>query len=289
MGRLEGFKPSARLEERRLLLLFAPYQLNTVLTASILERGILVSNSVALFIDLENVVTSMWKIHQQSADLFTWMEKVRKYGTLAFGRAYGDFSQNTLSGLEPDLRALGIDKFDCPVKQNGQSTVDSNIIIDLYEVALDQPSVKTFILMAGDSDYIRVVAKLRQRMNKDMVIMGVPGSVSRDLVRAAGNEEPLEPAGLAAVDDKRLIRLIDEYESSRHPGILPTFRYLSQFVSDSRNAAIISPLAVPSVLNKLVAEGVLAQETIDLPGDKQVRVTRLDRRHPAVLEALGNQ
>jgi uncharacterized LabA/DUF88 family protein len=39
-------------------------------------------------------------------------------------------------------------------------TVDANIIYDLFR-SPDRPNIKTFVLMAGDSDYIRVVARLR--------------------------------------------------------------------------------------------------------------------------------
>lgn len=242
---------------------------------------------VALFIDLENIVTSLWKIHQQKPDVSAWMEKVRKYGNLAFGRAYGDFSQGSLNAIESDLRIYGIDKFDCPVKQNGQSTVDSNIIMDLYEVALDQPAVRTFILMAGDSDYIRVVAKLRQRMDKEIVIVGVKGSVSRDLVRAATIEDTLEPLEATQVDELMLIRLIDQYETSRRPGTYPTFGYLAQYVSSPRNIDLIRPQHVQAKLNDLVSEGILCQEMVTLEDGKEIRVTRLDRTHPMVASAFN--
>jgi hypothetical protein len=252
-----------------------------------------VSNSVALFIDLENIVTSFWKIHQQPPDIPTWLDRVRKYGTLSFGRAYGDFSQSSISALESDLRIFGIDKFDCPVKQNGQSTVDGNIIMDLYEVALDQPSVKTFVLMAGDSDYIRVVAKLRQRMDKEIVIMGVRGSVSRDLIRAGSIEDTIDPvalndpATLKAVDEAHLIKLINQYEASRREGTLTTFRYLSQYLSDPRNAHIIDPRYINAKLNELVASGILVQEISKFEDGGEIRITKLDRTNPAVLAALS--
>jgi len=245
-----------------------------------------VTDPVALFIDLENVATSLWNIHHQTPDLYAWMEKVRGYGPIAFGRAYGDFSQQALAALEADLRNLGIDKFDCPVKQNGQSTVDGNIIIDLYEVALDYPAVRTFILMAGDSDYVRVVAKLRQRLDKQIVVMGVPGSVSRDLVRAAGREDPLEIAAAPEVDDARLIRLIDDYERSRRPGTLPVFRFLKEYVCHPKNADLIKPQFVESKLSEYVASGILVQRLVELEDGRTVKTTQLDRANPTVAQAL---
>jgi uncharacterized LabA/DUF88 family protein len=251
-----------------------------------------VTDEVALFIDLENITTALWNKFQQSPDPFKWVEQARKYGPIAFSRAYGDFSQPHLQRLESDLRALGIDKFDCPTKQRGsqtQSTVDSNIIIDLYEVALDRPSIGTFMLMAGDSDYIRVVARLRHRLDKDVVISAVPGSISRELVRAAGREDPLEPAAQEDIDEHKLIQLIEAYESSRRIGVLPTFRYLLAYVQDPRNAHVISPQVAQSKLNELVHRGVLVQEIVEGNAGTPVRVTRLNRDDELVNEALQAQ
>lgn len=248
------------------------------------------TEEVALFIDLENITTALWNRFQQSPDPFSWVDKARKYGPIAFSRAYGDFSQPHLQRLESDLRALGIDKFDCPTKQRGtetQSTVDSNIIIDLYEVALDRPSIRTFILMAGDSDYIRVVARLRQRLDKKVVIAAVPGSISRELVRAAGAEDPLEPAQAEEVDELKLIQLIHAYEASRRPGVFPTFRYLLSYVQDPRNAHVISPQVAQSKLNELVQRGILVQDVVEGNAGTPVRVTQLNRNDDLVKQALG--
>lgn len=247
------------------------------------------ADEVALFIDLENITTGLWNRFQQTPDTASWVEKARKYGPISFARAYGDFSQPHLTRLESDLRAFGVEPFACPTKQRGvntQSTVDANIIFDLFEVAQDRPNIKTFVLMAGDSDYIRIVARLRNRLDKDIVIAGVPGSISRDLIRAATIEDSIEPAEPGEVDEQKLIRIIYNYETSRRPGILPTFRYLLQYVSDARNYEVISPQMASSKLNDLVRRGVLEQFETEGNAGSTVRVTRLNHEDPLVQEAL---
>ncbi|HXH20775.1 MAG TPA: NYN domain-containing protein [Dehalococcoidia bacterium] len=247
------------------------------------------TDEVALFIDLENITTALWNKFQQAPDAASWVEKARKYGPISFARAYGDFSQPHLARLESDLRAYGIEKFDCPTKQRGgltQSTVDANIIYDLFEVAQDRPAIKTFVLMAGDSDYIRIVARLRNRQQKDVVIAGVPGSISRDLIRAANIEDSIEPVAPVEIDEHKLIRIIYNYEESRRPGILPTFRYMLQYVSDPRNIDVISPQLAPSKLNDFVRSGILEQFETQGNAGTPVRVTRLNHEHPTVKEAL---
>jgi uncharacterized LabA/DUF88 family protein len=247
-------------------------------------------SEVALFIDLENISTSLWKNFDQNPDPFDFMEKARKYGAVSFARAYGDFSQPPLQRMQSDLRSAGIDQFDCDVKVRGtetQSTVDTNIVIDLFEVALDRPNIKTFVLMAGDSDYIRVVTRLRNRLGKDVVIAAVPGSVSRDLVRAAGKEDPIEPAATDGVEDSDVIRLIDRYESSRREGVYPTFGKLLEYVTHPSNASIVDARIAQGLLTEFVEDGLLVQEQIVLPDGRELRTTRLDRSHPDVAEALG--
>ena len=247
-------------------------------------------SEVALFVDLENITQSLWKRFQQSPDPFDWVEKAKKYGPLSFARAYGDFSQAHLARLEGDLRAAGIDKYDCPTKQRGtdsQSTVDAHIIIDLFEVAIDRPGTKTFVLFAGDSDYTRVVTRLRNRLDKDVIVAGVPGSISRDLARAATAVDALEPVAEGPVNEAGLIRLVDRYEQTLREGVRPTFGRLLAYVSDPRNSDVVGSQVAQNTLNEMVEAGILRQYQEQLPDGRALRVTELARDHPEVVAAVG--
>jgi uncharacterized LabA/DUF88 family protein len=251
------------------------------------------SGDVALFVDLEIVVTSLWNTHRQAPDPRKWVEKARKFGLVSFARAYGDFSQDHLRDLEMRLRIAGIEPYNCPVKQRGersQSTVDMNLAIDLYEVAQDRPQTESFLLMAGDSDYVRIVNRLRLRLGKEVIIAGVPGSVSRALVEAAGgNADPIEISKVS--DDPELevelIRRIHDFEQSRRNGVLPVFRWMAEYLKHERNWDLIPPELVEGKLSELKTRGVLHQELVIGSNGETVRTTSLDRFHPLVEEALG--
>ena len=252
------------------------------------------SNDVALFVDLENVVTSLWNTHRQAPDPMRWVEKAQKYGLVSFARAYGDFTQEHLRDLEPRLRVAGIEPFMCPVKVRGeraQSTVDMNVAIDLYEVALDRVNTSSFLLMAGDSDYVRIVTRLRLRLGKTVIIAGVPGSISRALVESAGgNADPLEISKIS--DDPEveleLIRRVHEFEITRRNGVLPVFRWMAEYLKHERNRDLIQPELVEGKLSELKNRGILRQElTIGSNGDT-VRTTSLDHFHEIVQAALAS-
>lgn len=248
------------------------------------------ADEVALFVDLENVVTSMWKEYQQGSDPLMWMEKARNYGPVTFARAFGDFQQESLAKLENQLRVAGIDPFPCPVKVRDtgtQSTVDMNVVIDVFEVAIDRPTISTFILMAGDRDYIRIVARLRSRWGKRVIISGVPGSVSRELVMAAGEEDPILPSALLGLEGElELIRIIDRYERTLQNGFYPTFGRLERYVAHPTNNAVIPAHLVRRQLTEFVQRGVLMQVVQDLPEGGQLKSTSLNRADPLVNQAL---
>ncbi len=74
-----------------------------------------------------------------------------------------------------------------------QSTVDLNMLMDIIETVFDRPTISTFVLMTGDRDFTRISARLKLRLNKTVIIVGVPGTVSRDLISAASQFVALVP------------------------------------------------------------------------------------------------
>ncbi len=249
---------------------------------------------VALFVDVENVSTSLWNAHRQAPDPRSWVDKALKYGLITFARAYADFGMDHMRDLEGRLRVAGIEPYNCPSKVRGersQSTVDMNVAIDMYEVAQDQPNTQTFVLFAGDSDYVRIVNRLRLRLGRTVVVAGVPGSISRFLVEAAGgNADPIEIAQLPDDPevDKELVRRIHDFEASRRNGVLPVFRWMSEYLKHDRNRSLIAPELVEGKLSEFKERGVLRQEMTIGSNGEPVRTTQLDRYHPLVQSALAD-
>jgi uncharacterized LabA/DUF88 family protein len=80
-----------------------------------------------------------------------------------------------------------------------QSTVDLNMLMDIIETVFDRPTIGTFVLMTGDRDFTRISARLKLRLNKNVIIVGVPGTVSRDLISAASQFVALTLPGAPAI------------------------------------------------------------------------------------------
>jgi uncharacterized LabA/DUF88 family protein len=80
-----------------------------------------------------------------------------------------------------------------------QSTVDLNMLMDIIETVFDRPTISTFVLMTGDKDFTRISARLKLRLNKTVIVVGIPGTVSRDLISSASQFVPLVPGGNTAL------------------------------------------------------------------------------------------
>lgn len=244
------------------------------------------TDEVALFVDWENVRYSMLNLHGQEPDAGKMRDKALKYGSLVVAKAYADFAEH--EGTRRRLDVAGIEAEDYPIKiANGrrQSSADIHMVIDIIDTVLDRPQVRTFMLMTGDRDFIRIAARLRNRFGKTVVISGVPGAISHDLVQAASVDDPIE-VSTARDRDLDLIRKVDYYEKTRHEGFHPTFSNLTRFLQHPVNHQMIDPNFVQTKLSQFVAEGILQREVIQTELGRELTVTRLDRDHPLVRDAL---
>src|SRR6266496_5156501 len=105
-------------------------------------------------------------------------------------------SQHTSTGTTGHMPAINAGNSSTIVQSTVvQSTVDLNMLMDIIETVFDRPTITTFVLMTGDKDFTRISARLKLRLNKTVIVVGIPGTVSRDLISSANQFVPLVPGG----------------------------------------------------------------------------------------------
>gem|GEM_PF-6491049 len=158
------------------------------------------TGKVALFIDFDNIrigirqhfssTTRNAEIHPQKL-----MSKASKYGRVVSAKAYADFTGHPKEFQDKLLHAAGIEPVHAPSKISGgrrQSSADMHMVIDMLLEAIDQEDIDTFVLMTGDADFVRMVATLRRRFGRRVIISGVQStSTSLDLMNAADGRDPI--------------------------------------------------------------------------------------------------
>jgi hypothetical protein len=152
---------------------------------------------------------------------------------------------------------------------------------------LDRPNVHTYMLMAGDSDYIRVTTWLRNRFGKRVVISGVPGSISADLVLAAGSEDPVEPQPeMAAAEQEAVIAALIGMVHRREPPLgFWTVRLILDWARDRRNSISANEVATSQAVTTMVQDQMLLREVQERNG-REVTVASLNYDHPMVVNVL---
>jgi uncharacterized LabA/DUF88 family protein len=189
-----------------------------------------------------------------------------------------------------------------------QSTVDLNMLMDIIETVFDRPSITTFVLMSGDRDFTRICARLKLRLNKRVIVVGVPGTVSRDLISAAEQFVPLGyapgpsfsgnhargphhglpyPAVAGPVDPEepgfvQFLDYIDRHWSWR------TISGVANFIGDPYNPknrfrGRLTRDSARDLLRLCVDEGILFQSVDPVGGEN----LRLNREHPVVVMGLA--
>src|SRR6266571_2066120 len=126
-------------------------------------------------------------------------------GPLGFSSSTGPLGYNTSNPVQPtgntgQMPAINASGSSTIVQSTVvQSTVDLNMLMDIIETVFDRPTISTFVLMTGDKDFTRISARLKLRLNKTVIVVGIPGTVSRDLISSANQFVPLVPGGSPAI------------------------------------------------------------------------------------------
>ncbi len=250
---------------------------------------------VAAFVDFENIRYSTINSFGREPDPLSWRDKALTYGLMAVARAYADFDQHP-PGVRTRLDVAGFEAQHYPAKRSSdgqgrekiQSRADLNFVIDVINTALTRPDIETFLLFTGDKDFIRLVTTLRNRLGKRVVICGVPGSISPDLVVAAGEQDPLQVSQSADID-KQVIKAIDAYVQQLHDGFVPTQSHMSRTLWRFLDRTILPSEHIEAKVMEFLRKGILTKrQTVNGQGQELV-TTELNFDNPLVRESLPDR
>lgn len=246
---------------------------------------------VGLFVDFDNIRYGMLNQFGSEPDAARLIEKARKYGPVAMAWAYADFGQQP-SSVQRRLEVAGITPRDTPRRIDGAPGAAPHMamLMDIVDCLLDRPSVKILVLMTGDADFIRVVTKARHRFDKQVVIAGVPGSVSADLIESADLCDPLAgdlvqagdaniaaQAGLPA--DVRLLQLVLWLNRNRP---YMTFGFIRSHALSPHHGLDFTEDLVTDILSGFKDAGILIEGQQESADGRLLRILSLDHQHPMV-------
>jgi uncharacterized LabA/DUF88 family protein len=247
---------------------------------------------VAVFVDLENIRYSTINSFGREPDPLVWRDKALNYGLMAVARAYADFDQHP-SAIRMRLEVAGFEAqhfaakrtTDSQGRERVVSRSDLNFAVDIINTALARPDIETFLLFTGDKDFIRLVTTLRNRLGRRVVICGIPGSISPDLVTAAGEEDQiiLEPC---IDNDVAVIRAIHTYIGQLHEGFVPTQSHMSRTLWRFLDKNALPSEHIEAKIMEFVRKGILTKRQTVNGQNQELVTTELNWTNALVIEAL---
>ncbi|MDO7887867.1 NYN domain-containing protein [Hymenobacter cheonanensis] len=132
--------------------------------------------------------------------------------------AYADFDKIP-TGPQGPLYLMGVSTRNV-LGTDHKNAADMQLCIDALEVLYTRPAIGTFVLVAGDRDYIPVLQHLR-RQARQVKVVGFRESVSGDLLQMLGQEHFIDARALLpaerlqALEDHRAARLRQGEEMRR--------------------------------------------------------------------------
>ena len=191
----------------------------------------------AIFIDFENVYYFLKNHFHDPPDLNDYiLDLVRSLREQLSAKgldslisyAYADF-ERLATAPQGALYLMGVSTRNV-LGTDHKNAADMQLCIDALEVMYTRPEIGTFVLVAGDRDYIPVLQHLR-RQARQVLVAGFRESVSGDLLQNIGPEQFLDARGLLAPErlsalEKRRTDFLNRQEESRRlreqgtPGVL---------------------------------------------------------------------
>jgi len=199
---------------------------------------------VALFIDWENIKWSL-EDAEMSPNVSAIRDAAERYGRVVVAKAYADWTQRWHMDESARLYRAGVEPVYVPTKASIRAqahdtedffikgSVDVKMTADCIECAHDYPTVRTFVLVSGDADFVHVVNILRP-YGKRVVAVGVSWSSATRLIQTVDeflqydkdvvpfSEPETQPVqrteGQQDKLDSAFQTVVDIVEGSRFPG-----------------------------------------------------------------------
>lgn len=262
------------------------------------------TQTVALFIDFGAVRSGYVNVYGCEPEPLELMDAAREYGRVVTATAYADFTEHP-STFRRTLEVAGILPRDVPKRNTGsrKSSAAMVMLMDMIDCLLDRPATGVYILMTGNSDFVRVVARARHRFGKTVIVAGVPGTISQDLIDSADEMVPLItqrvdrrvravetlsssielPEGVNQTE-ATLVRLIDYLERNRP---YMTFSFVHSYAVNPTGRLRLRDVEATEWLDRFVEDGLLIPFERRLDDGRVVVNIRLNYNHPLSRQLVG--
>jgi uncharacterized protein (TIGR00288 family) len=129
------------------------------------------TNNIIILIDGDNINSKSCKNIYDIA---------REKGIIVSSKLYGDFSKIEMEQWKDNCNTYGIEPVHVwPI--SGKNSTDIRMTADGIEMLIDKKDVNIFIIVSGDSDFMTLIMKLKNKSKKIIGMSGYSESTSKSL------------------------------------------------------------------------------------------------------------
>jgi len=178
-------------------------------------------NKVAIYWDFDNIHISAKNLDKVLAkkrhkhepkvlDITAIMEFVASFGEISVAQAYADWT--IFSNYKEDFLNYSIDLIQMfPRGSHSKNGADIRMSLDILDDANNFPHLSHFVIVGGDSDYIAVAQKLKQR-GKYIIGIGIE-STTNDYFAKSCSEFKFYRTILAKSSDQESDKILEQLKS----------------------------------------------------------------------------
>jgi uncharacterized LabA/DUF88 family protein len=161
----------------------------------------------AIFVDYENVYYHLRNKYADVLELSDFVVELlmnlqkhleEKYGLRSIiQKAYADY-ERIKATPQGSLYLMGVEAV-YVLGTDHKNAADMKLCIDAMEVLYTRPEIETFVIFAGDRDYIPLIQHLKKQA-KSVIAVGFEGSFSGDLMTNVGRDNFIDATTILAPD-----------------------------------------------------------------------------------------
>ena len=221
-----------------------------------------VSPYAAVFIDFENIYYFLKNHFHDPPDLNDYVldivrtlrEQLSAKGLdCLISYAYADF-ERLATAPQGALYLMGVSTRNV-LGTDHKNAADMQLCIDALEVMYTRPDIGTFVLVAGDRDYIPVLQHLR-RQARQVLVAGFRESVSGDLLQNIGAQQFIDARDLLAPER---IEQLEKRRADRLRAIEESRRLREQGLAGVASAAALAVRAAAPATEVAPSTGAISQ------------------------------
>jgi len=137
-------------------------------------------NSLAVFIDFENLALGFKDKKGKRFEIQKVLERLVEKGKIIVKKAYADWTG--YADYKKSLHEAAIDLLDIPKRSmSGKNSADIRLCVDAIDLCYSKEHIDTFVIVSGDSDFSPLVSKLKEN-GKRVIGLGMKESSSHLLI-----------------------------------------------------------------------------------------------------------